>query len=174
MSLLDKAKAVTGGAAQKAAELKDHAAGLGSNVADRASTLSEHTKHLAGDVRERASALSAELADAAMDRAKAAMADLNAALPLLKRAGYALNGVTLQLGVPPKLTPVFTLAESVPDDDIERLLAENPDAKLAAMLVKTLVSAHRLQSAIHIGGLRPTGIAVDITFPPSVSIKFEP
>ena len=53
------------------------------------------------------------------------------------------------------------------------MLAENPDAKLAASLVRTLVGARKLQASIHIGGLRSTSIGVDITIPPAVSIKFE-
>jgi hypothetical protein len=172
MSLLDKAKLVTGTAAQRAAELKDQAAGLGSNVADRASAITEQTKELAGDVRDRASALSSGLADATMERAKAAMNDLNAALPLLSRAGYALHEVTLQLGVPPKISPLFTITGAVPDEEIDAILADAPDAKLAAMLLRALVGARKLQESIHVGGLHPRGIAVDISIPPSVSIKF--
>ncbi len=166
MSLLDKARVVTGNAAQKANELKEQAA-------ERASSLSDQTKGLASDVRDRATALSSELADATMDRAKAAMSDLNAALPLLKRAGYSLKEVTLQIGVTPKIAAVFTLNETVSDAHMQELLAENPDAKLATMLLRTLASTSKLQAAIHIGGLRSTGIAVDIGFPPSVYVKFE-
>jgi hypothetical protein len=172
MSLFEKAKAATDSAAQRAAELKDQAAGVASSVAGKATALSEQTTGMATDLRDRASTLSTELADAAFDRVKATMNDFNNALPILKRAGYTVSGVSVGLGIPPKISADFALAEVVPDDVVEALLQEYAEAKLATMLVRALVRAHKLQLAIHIGGLRPKGIGVDIGLPPSVTIKF--
>jgi hypothetical protein len=172
MSLLDKAKAATGSAAQRAAELKEHAAGVASSVAERATSLGEQTTGIASDLRERAATVSAALTDAVVDGAKFALNDFNAALPVLKRAGYTVSEVSVELGVPPKIVAVFALAEVVPDDQVERMLQEYADAKLATMLVRALVRAHKLQLAINIGGLHPKGIALEIGFAPSVVIKF--
>jgi hypothetical protein len=172
MSLFEKAKAATDTAAQKAAELRGQASELKGAVADRASSLTEQTRGLASDVRDKAGALSASLADAAFERANLALGELNATLPILKRAGYTITEVSVQVGVPPKISAVFALAEEVPDDQIEQLLAENAEAKLAALLVHTLVRAHKLEGAMQVGGLRARGIAIDVGLTPSVTIKF--
>jgi hypothetical protein len=172
MGLLEKAKAVSDTAAQRAADLRAQAAGVASTVAEKATSLGEQTTGIAGDLRERAGTLSAGLADAALERAEVALADFNATLPVLKRAGYTVSEVSVELGLPPKIVALFALAETVPDDEIERMLHEYADAKLATVLVHALVRAQKLQGAIAIGGLRPKGIALEMGFTPAVVVKF--
>jgi len=171
MSLLDKAKAATDTATQRAAQLRGQAAEVASSVAEKATSLGEQTTGIANDLRERAATVSAGLADAALERAKVALGDFNAALPVLKRAGYTVSEVSVELGLPPKIVAVFALAELVPDEKIEQMLEEYAEAKLATILVRALVRAHKLQVAIAIGGLHPKGIALEIGLTPSVVIK---
>jgi hypothetical protein len=52
------------------------------------------------------------------------------------------------------------------------MLKEHEDAVLATMLVRTLMSARKLQNATKIGGLRPSGLAVSIGLSPSVVVRF--
>jgi hypothetical protein len=173
MSLFEKTKTVTDTAAQRAAELREHAASVASSVAERAASLGEQTTGIANNLRERAGAISSGLADAVLESAKLALSDFNAALPVLKRAGYTVSEVSVEFGVPPKLVAVFALAEVVPDDQVEQMLKEYADAKLARMLVHALVRAHKLQGMITIGGgLHPKGIAVEMGLTPSVVVKF--
>jgi len=51
-------------------------------------SLLEKARAVTDTAAQRAGALSAGLADAAVERAKVALNDFNAALPVLKRAGY--------------------------------------------------------------------------------------
>lgn len=172
MSLLEKAKAASDTAAARATSLKEQAAGMASSVAERATSLGEQTSGIASDLRERAGALSTGLADAALERAKVALSEFNATLPVLKRAGYTVNEVSVELGLPPKVVAVFALAEVVSDEKVEELLQEFADAKVATMLVRALVRAHKLQAAIAIGGLHPKGIALEMGLTPAAVIKF--
>ena len=91
MSLLDKAKAVTGDAAQKASELREQAAELGStSPTARPPSQEQAEEEGARDRRPRPRRRNLERHRRRRRgaRARAALGDLNAALPLLKRAGY--------------------------------------------------------------------------------------
>ena len=79
MNILDKAKDAKDAAALKAAAIKERAA---SAVSD----LGEHAAARAG-----------EIFGAGFDQVTGAVADFNAALPVVRKAGYALEGVTLSV-----------------------------------------------------------------------------
>jgi hypothetical protein len=173
MGIFDKAREAMETAATHASELREQAADATSTVAERAtSSLREQTSDLAASLRERTAALSAGVADAAVERAKAALADFSAALPILKLAGYTVNEVAVELGIPPKIVANFASGETVPDEQILEMLEEHKDAVLASMLVRALMGARRLQNAAKVGNLRPTGLAINIGLSPSVVVKF--
>jgi hypothetical protein len=158
MSIFDRAKEATEAA---------------SKVSERASSaLREQSTDLAAGLRERAGTLSAGVADATIERAKAALADFSAALPILKLAGYTVSEVAVELGIPPKIVANFVHAEAVPDEQVEEMLKRHEDAPLASVLVRALMGARKLQDAVKVGGLRPKGLALNIGLSPSVVVKF--
>jgi hypothetical protein len=173
MGILDKARGAIDAAATRATDLREQAADVTSSVTERAtSTIRDQTSELALGLRDRAAALSAGVADVALERAKSALADLSAALPILKLAGYTVSDVSVELGLPPKIVASFASGEALPDEQILEMLKEHEDAVLATMLVRTLMSARKLQNATKIGGLRPSGLAVSIGLSPSVVVRF--
>ena len=158
MGIFDKAKEATEAA---------------SKVSERASSaLREQTSELTAGLRERAATLSAGVADATIERTKAALADFNAALPILRLAGYTVSEVGVELGIPPKIVASFANAEAIPDEQIEEMLKQHEDAVLASMLVRALMGARKLQNAVKVGGLRPKGLALNIGLSPSVVVRF--
>jgi hypothetical protein len=173
MGILDKAREALESAATHASDLREQASDITSSVADRATTsLREQTTELTIGLRDRASALSTAVADAAVERSKAALADFSAALPILKLAGYTVSEVAVELGIPPKIVANFSSAEAIPDEQITDMLKEHEDAVLASMLVRALMAARKLQSAAKVGSLRPNGLALNIGLSPSVVVKF--
>ena len=173
MGILDKAKEVTTSAAVRASELRDHATDAATNVTERAAaSLRDQTSDLAAELRERTAVLSASVAEATIGRIKAAIADFNAALPIIALAGYVVSEVAVELGIPPKIVASFASGEAVPDDQVEEMLAQHEDALLATTLVRALMSARKLQYATKIGGLRPKGLAITIGISPAVVVKF--
>jgi hypothetical protein len=173
MGILDKAKEVTTAATARAAELRDQATDAASNVTERATeSLRDQTSDLAAGLRERTAAMSASVADATVGRVKAAIADFNAALPIIALAGYAVSEVAVELGIPPKIVANFASMDTVPDEQVESMLKQHEDAMLATMLVRTLMGARKLQNATKVGSLRPKGLAITIGLSPSVVVKF--
>jgi hypothetical protein len=154
MSILDKAKDAKDAAAQKAAALKDRAASAVS------------------DISEHAAARASEIFGAGFDQVAGAVADFNAALPIVRKAGYLLEGVTLQVSLTPSIQAGFQTKEAITDEQVKAIEVEHSDNKLAIMLVHTLRRAAKLQSSVSVGGLKPQGLSVSIGLSPSVSIKF--
>ena len=144
-----------------------------SNATERAAaSLRDQASDLAAGLRERAATLSASVSDATIGRVKAAIADFNAALPVIALAGYTVSEVAVELGIPPKIVANFASAETVPDEQVEEMLKQHEDALLATMLVRALMGARKLQDATKVGGLRPKGLALTMGISPSVVVKF--
>jgi len=154
MSIFDKAKDAKDAAAGKAVALKERAASA-------VSELSEH-----------AAARASEIFGAGFEQVTSSVADFNAALPIVRKAGFSLDGVTLQVSLSPSIQAGFQTAEAITDEQVAAIEAEHGDNKLAIMLVHTLRRAAKLQTAISVGGLKPKGLSVSIGLSPSVSIKF--
>jgi len=154
MSILDKAKDAKDAAAQKAAALKERAASAVS------------------DISEHAAARASEIFGAGFDQVTGAVADFNEALPVVRKAGFMLEGVTLQVSLSPSIQAGFQATEPISDEQVATIESEHGDNKLAIMLVHTLRRAQKLQAAVKVGSLKPQGLSVSIGLSPSVSIKF--
>ena len=137
-------------AAGMAADLTDQASG-------KAAALAEHA---------------ANLRDAGINRAMEAIEAFNAALPVVREAGYDLAEVSVELGLPPKVVAAFTVANEVSAAQFEQLIEAHADRRFTIVLLNALREAWKLQSRIRIIGLTPRSMSVEIGFTPSVTIKF--
>jgi hypothetical protein len=116
---------------------KEAAAVKARELADQASGKTGQLKAKASDVKERIAEQAAELGEMGLAKLNETLADFNAALPALREAGYTLNGVNIELGVPPKIVANFSGGGSVPDEKIEALLAENAERGLTIIFEKS-------------------------------------
>jgi hypothetical protein len=130
-----------------------------------------------GDLRSKASELKGKIAEQAsgmgeMSLAKLGemLAEFNAALPVLRAAGYTLRNVEIELGIPPKVIANFSGHGGV----VPELTNEDAERPLTVLLLKSVHQATKLQSMITIKGLRPSGLAVEIGLVPRVVVTFAP
>ena len=154
MGILDKAKEATGAVSEKASALKERATSA------------------ASDLSEQASAKAGAIFDAGFGQVTQAVADFNAALPIVREAGYTLGGVSVEVSLSPKISASFTTAELITDEQASAIAEKHADNKLAVMLIKTLRRGGKLQQAMSVGGLRPLGLQIGIGLSPSISIQF--
>ncbi len=154
MGIIEKAKEATGATAEKAAALKGRASSAVS------------------DLTELAAAKAGAALDASFGQVTQAVADFNAALPIVREAGYTLDAVTVEVSISPKIVASFGVAEVLSQEETERIAQEHAESELAVMIIRTLHRAGKVQSALTVGGLRPLGLAISIGLSPSVSIKF--
>jgi hypothetical protein len=127
-------------------------------------------KDLKGEITEQTAGMS-ELGLAKMNES---LNDFNAALPALREAGYILERVDIDLGVPPKIVANFSGGDTVPDEKIEELLEEHAERSLTILLVKSVKQAAKLQSKLNIKGMKPRGLSVEIGLTPKIIVRFVP
>jgi hypothetical protein len=147
-----------------------------------AAKASEVTQSVTGDtIRDMAAGVKEQLADVTTDikemsaaKLDEALGDLNAALPILRDAGYVLDGVTVKLGLAPQIVANFAGGAVVPEERVDALLAEHSGRKLTTLLVKAVRHATTLQSKLTISGMRADGLSVEVGLVPQVTVKFSP
>jgi hypothetical protein len=149
-------------------------------AAAKASEVAQQTSGKAGEVKARAQEVKDQIRDAAADvtgvglaKLTEVLADFNAALPVLREAGYTVEGVDIGLGIPPRFVANFSPGSGVPEEKFEALLAENTDRKLTVLLMKSLHEATKMQAKVNIKGLKPSGFSVVIGLVPEVTVKFK-
>jgi len=155
----------------EARKVRESAAAAASDLARQAGEKADALKAKATDVKELAEQAS-EMSDLGMTKLNETLAEFNASLPVLREAGYVLDGVTIKLGMPPKIVANFSGGSGVSGERIEGLLVEHADRTLTTLLVKSVYHATKLQSLVNVKGLRPTGVSVEIGLVPSVAVKF--
>jgi hypothetical protein len=166
MGILDKAKGAKDAAAAKMAEIKDQAVAKAGDLKDQAVAA-------AGDLKDSAAQKFHEAVDASVGKLKESLGDFESALPAVAAIGYTVGTVRIELGVAPKIIATFVAHGPLTAEIVEEVVQKHADKRLAVMLVRTLYQARRLQDSIHIGGLRPTSIGVQIGVLPTVIVDFE-
>ncbi|WP_394840920.1 hypothetical protein LZC95_28075 [Pendulispora brunnea] len=165
MGIFDKAKEATSSASMKAAEVKN-------DVAAKAGELKEQASAKATALKDSATQKGVELLEGAVAKVKDTMRDFNSALPIVRKAGYTLQGVSVTLGLPPQVHADFDAVHPLSDEAVQELLAANAENKLAVVLVKCLSRAQRLQNNIQFAGMAPRGMTVELGLIPTLVIRF--
>lgn len=176
--MLDKAKQMKEQAAQKAVELREQASttagALKESVAISAEGVKESVSVRAGEMKEIALQVAADAKEASVAKAKEILDQFNASLPVVREAGYTVTQVDVALGIPPKISASVTAAADMTAEHVEAVLAEHADKKFTVVLVKALFQAWKLQNSIHIVGMKPRNMGVELGLIPAVTIKFVP
>ena len=160
-TLVDAAKKVTESMAAKAGEVARSVAG--DTLRDMAAGAKDQIADVTADIKE--------MSAAKLDEA---LADFNAALPLLRDAGYVLEGVSVKLGLNPQIVANFAGGAVLSQERVDAMLAEHSGRKLTSLLVKAVRHATTLQSKLTISGMHADGLSVEVGLVPQVTVKFSP
>ena len=125
----------------------------------------------ASDFKGQAAQLSTGATEAGADKLTEILAAFNAALPVIRSAGWALEEVTLGLGLPPEVVAKFKTVEQRTDAELDEIIAQNADRKLAVRLLKSLRYARQISGKVHVGGLTTQGIAIGLGLVPLIELK---
>ena len=96
-------------------------------------------KQTAADVKDKIGDPSRTVNDAVSEL----ISNLNEALPCLAKAGYRMDGLDIEVGVPPKIIPHFAVDE-VPTEAIEISMVELEGNTVGYALLKSLLQAKGL------------------------------
>ena len=103
----------------------------------------------------------------------ALISNLTEALPYLAKAGYRMDGLDIEVGVPPKIIPHFAVDE-VPTEATEIAMVELEGNTVGYALLKSLLQAKGLQQKIEIEGMNFSRIEIEVGLIPAVRLSYKP
>ena len=124
-------------------------------------------KQTAEDFKEKAEVVS----DKVTDSVNKVLDELNAATPSLVKAGYQLEEVEIEVGVPPKLIPRFSICRPQPDSS-EQINEELRKNRMGKNILKGLNVANSLQSKLRVRDMEFSHIEIEIGVVPTVKLRY--
>lgn len=124
-------------------------------------------KQTAEDIKEKAGVVS----DKVTDSVNKVLGELDSATPSLNKAGFGLEEVEIEIGVPPKLIPRFNICTSN-EESGEQAKRELEGNRLGKSLLKGLNVARSLESKLSVRGMEFSHIEVEIGVVPTVKLKY--
>ncbi|GAV20466.1 hypothetical protein MMIC_P1432 [Mariprofundus micogutta] len=103
---------------------------------------------------------------------EAIMQDFNAALPHLRKAGYILTEMEVELGIPPKLIPHFYHDPDV-KLDLQKTLKKLGDNNIGSALIMALAEAGTLQKQIEVADMQFNHIEVELGLIPALKLQYK-
>jgi hypothetical protein len=160
-SFFERARLAREQAATKAGELANKAGA-------RAGELKDQVASRAGEVKDQVAQKANEVRDAGTARVGEMLDEFNAALPVIREAGYGLVKVEIQLGLPPKFVATFGAPVDATEERTAALLEKHGENKIAVMVLKAL----EVQTRFKIAGLKPSGLEIELGLTPHVTVRF--
>ena len=111
---------------------------------------------------------SARVGDAILD----VVSSLNDSLPHLEKAGYTMDELEIEIGVPPKLIPHFTVDGALLEN-AEQALTDLEGNIIGSALFKALLKAAALQQKIVINGMRFSRVEIELGIVPAVRLCYK-
>ncbi len=124
------------------------------------------------DISNAFTAKVAEMKDSVLERVNATIAEINLLLPHLATMGFHLEDMTIEVGIPTKLSLSLLKVSDEQASVFEGLLKEHAEKTLFCSVVKLLWQATALANKITFKNVRFSGIQIDIGALPNARIKF--
>ena len=128
----------------------------------------DKAKQTAADIKDKVGDPSGKVGDAIL----AVVSDLNDALPHLAKAGYTMDELEIEVGVPPKLIPHFSVDETLAENT-EQSLTDLEGNTVGYALFKALLKAADLQQKIVINDMSFTRIEIELGLIPAVRLCYK-
>lgn len=125
-------------------------------------------QQLRTDVQSSIAGLRADTGDAVT----AAVHELNEGAPTFLRAGYALSGVDMELGIAPRVTAHLERVEEVGISAIRALLTPNSDRRVIHGILSALAKAEELAGSTHFNGMEYTEVSIQVGPAPSIRLRW--
>ena len=134
------------------------------NLIDKAMQTAVGIKDKVGDP-------SARVGDAILD----VVSSLNDSLPHLAKAGYTMDELEIEIGVPPKLIPHFSVDGALVEkaENAEQALTDLEGNIIGTTLFKALFKAATLQQKIVINGMSFSRLEIQLGLVPAVRLCYK-
>ena len=133
------------------------------------STAKDKASDAAGALSDKVNSLK----EAGTDKIKSYMDEISHGLPLIEEAGFKVDGINIDLGLPPDISIGFSKTSEVSTETIQVLIEKNQDKKLLCLILNALHSANSLQSKITMDKFLFGGVSIKLGLPPEISLKYK-
>ncbi|GAB1856555.1 hypothetical protein MHTCC0001_13900 [Flavobacteriaceae bacterium MHTCC 0001] len=93
-------------------------------------------------------------------------------IPIIEKAGYRTNRFIVGVSIPPSVQLHLHRFKEVSEADIAALKSEYENKKILKMILSSLITVNNLQGKLNVGDLVFSEVALDITLPPKISIRY--
>ena len=110
--------------------------------------------------------------EAALDKILSLIDEFNNALPYLSAAGYTLDQLEVELGLPPKLIPHFAYAQDS-EVDSETALENLKNNRIGYNLLKILIMAGDYQDKFKFSQMSFCHLEIELSVIPTVRLRYK-
>jgi hypothetical protein len=143
---------------------RETAKGLADAAQEKAGSGAEAVRGVVGRI--------GEIGPFSSEAAKVLVDDLNQLLPAIKSAGYGVQGLDLDVAIPPHVAVHCRLESEVAEGDRQALLASLEGHRIAAGAIGALFQVADLQKKLAAGNLKPTDVILDLGVSPGVKVRY--
>lgn len=104
---------------------------------------------------------------------KSIVDDLDAAMPLIRKAGYDLDAIEATFTLPPEVKTIFILEKMVEKKKQEMILKALENNAIGKLTLNALINGFELNDVMTIKSMKLKLIHITITLPPSVTLEYE-
>jgi len=133
--------------------------------------LKKSSEDAAQKLREGAEKLS-NIGPMTVDKVADVVNDVIAVLPLLEEAGYINKGFDIGIAVTPIIEVSFSKIKDLSEEELSALKEKHKDSRMFGMILSTLQTADSLSKKIKAEAYEFEETIVEITVPPSVSLRY--
>lgn len=141
---------------------------------EKEESLFQRMKDKAKEVQSSVAEKIAETSEAAQDKVREKLNDLNNLLPAIRELGYSVDAVQIGIGLLPDVgIDVSGLAKTMDEATYERVLEEQQENKVISLILKTLHTASTWQQKIQLMEMVSDQATITLGIPPKLTLKFQ-
>ena len=154
--------------------MKGKARGMQTSVAEKARGMQTSVAEKAKGMQDSVAEKIAETSEAAQDKFRDKLNELNSILPCIRELGYSVDAIHVGLGLLPDVSiEVSGLAKTMDNETYERVLEAQKDNKLTCLILRALQTTSVWQKKIHFMNMGCDHATVTLGIPPKMTLKFD-
>lgn len=99
---------------------------------------------------------------------------VNSAIPIVTQAGFAVEQITITLGIPPKAILRARVVRELTDEEYDALVQSVGEQVVTSLVAGTFLKAAALQRSFRIGSMLSSHIEIELSPLPAVRLLFVP
>ncbi|MDR3609784.1 MAG: hypothetical protein P4L27_04430 [Ignavibacteriaceae bacterium] len=144
-----------------------------SKVKETASSITEKISDIKEDLwGEEQKLIIQEFKDSSSAKIKDTLEKIGNSSDLFVRAGYELNDVSINLGIPPDITTSYHFLKDIPEEEQNKLLEETKESKLIHLIIQCLLKASNYFDKIKVGNYKMSSVSISLGLTPGINIHF--